>query len=323
MKKYFILIALIICSHFLATAQTKAKLVMAAADEYSSVKAFVQKKAGTTDILNIERVFLSNDKEVTILSDKAQWVSKNGITCFYLKVKLNDGRELNVPIANLDIDVTKYGLKVRSFEKATKGIVDIANFQNDHYINGKYIYKSSKGNYIIVNSSVKKGGDYKNSIAIYTLNPNKAEENGIMGYANYKELGLEDSEVKITNTPTDLPNTRLITFLNQKHYSILIHKAKANGDFDPDESDMIISKDIKDKEKGTAWLVEVKSTKVVLYNNEYYIKVFSTEDPFGEGLLNKIFWIDIKDVNVSPYYAHDGNIQIDKENFLVLPFEGK
>jgi hypothetical protein len=309
----------------ISNAQTKVKVILAATDEYGYTKGFKIKADGTEDYLNRVSIRATEEPEVTILSDKAIWFSDGTINCYYLKIKRSTGEACNLPIANLDVDPTKYGLKVRSFEAATKGITNIGKIVNHQYETGTYIYKSSKGQYVIVNSNVKNGSPYSNSILIYTLNNKKAEENGIMGYANYKELGLSDNEVKLSATPSDIPSSRMFTFLNQKRYSVLVHQAKANGDFNPDESDMITTKDVKDSQKGTATIVEVKSTKVVLYNNDYFIKVVFTTDPFGDNLHNKFIWINIRDVNIGlqEQPSFDGNIQIDKEKLLVIPYKGK
>ncbi len=324
MKKGIGLIIFVLLVTF-SNAQTKVKVIPAATDEYGYTNGFKIKADGTEDYFNRVSIRTSEEPEVTIVSDKATWFSDGTINCYYLKIKRSTGEECNLPIANLDLDPTKYGLKVRSFEASTKGITNIGKIVNHQYETGTYIYKSSKGQYVIVNSNVKNGSPYSNSILIYTLNNKKAEENGIMGYANYKELGLSDNEVKLSATPSDLPSSRMFTFLNQKRYSVLVHQAKANGDFNPDESDMITTKDMKDIEKGKATIVEVKSTKVVLYNNDYFIKVVFTTDPFGDNLLNKFIWINIRDVNIGlqEQPSFDGNIQIDKVKLLVIPYKGK
>jgi hypothetical protein len=306
-------------------AQTKAKVVLTATDEYGYVNGFKLKADGTEDYLNRVTIRAIQEPEVSILSNKAVWFSDGTINCYYVKIKRSNGEECNVPVANLDVDAAKYGLKVRSFETATKDITNVSKIVNHNYVSGSYIYKSSKGQYVIVNSNVKNGDPYKNSILIYTLNAKKQEENGVMGFANYKDLGLQDNEVKLSTTPSDLPSSRMFSFLNQRRYSVLIHQAKANGDFDPEESDMITTKDTKDSEKGKATIVEVKSTKVVLYNNDYFIKVVFTTDPFGDDLVNKFIWINIRDVNIGlqEQPGFDGNIQIDKEKLLVIPYKGK
>jgi hypothetical protein len=325
MKKLILNIIAIISFCIGLQAQTKAKFVLTATDEYGYANGFKLKADGTEDYLSRVTIRASQEPEVSILSNKAVWFSDGTINCYYLKIKRSNGEECNIPIANLDVDAAKYGLKVRSFETAIKGITDVKKIINHNYVSGSYIYKSSKGQYVIVNSNVKTGSPYNNSILIYTLNANKAEENGIMGYSNYKELGLTDSDVKISSTPSDVPSSRMFTFLNQKRYSVLIHQAKANEDFNPDESDMITTKDMKDIEKGKATLLEVKSTKVVLYNNDYFIKVVFTTDPFSDDLLNKFIWINIRDVNIGlqEQPSFDGNIQIDKEKLLVIPYKGK